>query len=97
MLPRAEAVSSSLKITTSKRPAKLNHTLCTNSPFCSTLFRQGGLGEAVLSTVAGQRNVVVKHLGVEEIPRSGPPTVLIDMFGISARCVVAAVNDILKL
>lgn len=60
-------------------------------------YKQGGLGEAVLSAVAGQRNVVVKHLGVEEIPRSGPPTVLIDMFGISARCVVAAVNDILKL
>lgn len=60
-------------------------------------YKQGGLGEAVLSAVAGQRNVVVKHLGVEEVPRSGPPTVLIDMFGISARCVVAAVNDILKL
>uniref|UniRef100_A0A1Q3FEA2 transketolase n=1 Tax=Culex tarsalis TaxID=7177 RepID=A0A1Q3FEA2_CULTA len=60
-------------------------------------YKQGGLGEAVLSTVAGQRNVVVKHLGVEQIPRSGPPTVLIDMFGISARCIVAAVHDILKL
>lgn len=60
-------------------------------------YKQGGLGEAVLSAVADQRNVLVKHLGVEQIPRSGPPTVLIDMFGISARCVVAAVNDILKL
>lgn len=60
-------------------------------------YRQGGIGEAVLSAVADQRNVVVKHLGVEQVPRSGPPTVLIDMFGISARCIVAAVNDILKM
>ncbi|XP_058458508.1 transketolase-like protein 2 [Malaya genurostris] len=60
-------------------------------------YKQGGLGEAVLSAVAEQRNVVVKHLGVEQIPRSGPPTVLIDMYGISARCIVVAVNEILKL
>lgn len=60
-------------------------------------YKQGGIGEAVLSAVADQRNVVVKHLGVEQVPRSGPPTVLIDMFGISARCIVAAVNDILKM
>lgn len=60
-------------------------------------YKQGGLGEAVLSAVADQRNTVVKHLGVEQVPRSGPPNVLIDMFGISSRCIVAAVNDILKL
>uniref|UniRef100_T1E2J1 transketolase n=1 Tax=Psorophora albipes TaxID=869069 RepID=T1E2J1_9DIPT len=60
-------------------------------------YKQGGLGEAVLSAVAEQRNVVVKHLGVDEVPRSGPPTVLIDMYGISARCIVAAVNDVLKM
>ncbi|XP_055594422.1 transketolase-like protein 2 [Uranotaenia lowii] len=60
-------------------------------------YKQGGLGEAVMSAVADQRNIVVKHLGVEQVPRSGPPTVLIDMFGISARSVVAAVNDILKI
>lgn len=60
-------------------------------------YKQGGVGEAVMSAVADQRNVVVKHLGVEQVPRSGPPTVLIDMFGISARCIVAAVNDVLKM
>jgi len=60
------------------------------------LFRQGGLGEAVLSALAGERNFVVKHLFVPTVPRSGPPTVLIDMFGISARHVVNAVNEILK-
>ncbi|KAH8278963.1 hypothetical protein KR018_011816 [Drosophila ironensis] len=59
-------------------------------------YQQGGLGEAVLSALAGERNIVVKHLFVPTVPRSGPPTVLIDMFGISARHVVAAVNEILK-
>lgn len=60
-------------------------------------YREGGLGEAVLSAVAEQRNIVVKHLFVPTVPRSGPPTVLIDMFGISSRHVINAVQDILKL
>ncbi|EDV49894.1 transketolase-like protein 2 [Drosophila erecta] len=59
-------------------------------------YQQGGLGEAVLSALAGERNFVVKHLYVPTVPRSGPPSVLIDMFGISARHVVNAVNEILK-
>jgi transketolase len=60
-------------------------------------YREGGLGEAVLSAVADQRNVVVKHLFVPTVPRSGPPAVLIDMFGISARHVVEATQEVLKL
>ena len=60
-------------------------------------YREGGLGEAVLSAVADQRNIVVKHLYVPTVPRSGPPTVLIDMFGISARNIVNATAEILKL
>ena len=60
-------------------------------------YREGGLGEAVLSAVADQRNIVTKHLYVPTIPRSGPPTVLIDMFGISARHVKNAAMEILKL
>lgn len=60
-------------------------------------YREGGLGEAVISAVADQRNIVVKHLFVPSVPRSGPPNVLIDMFGISSRHIVAAAQDILKL
>ncbi|CRL02067.1 CLUMA_CG015254, isoform A [Clunio marinus] len=60
-------------------------------------YREGGIGEAVLSAVADQRDIIVKHLYVPTVPRSGPPTVLIDMFGISARKVIAATHDILKL
>lgn len=50
----------------------------------------------MLSVLAEQRNFLVKHLYVPTVPRSGPPTVLIDMFGISARNVVAAVKSIIK-
>lgn len=60
-------------------------------------YRQGGLGEAVLSAVAEQPGIVVKHLAVECVPRSGPPTVLIDHFGLSARHIVQAVHDVLKI
>ncbi|KAH8315128.1 transketolase-like protein 2 [Drosophila kikkawai] len=59
-------------------------------------YQQGGLGEAVLSALAGERNFVVKHLYVPTVPRSGPPSVLIDMFGISARHIVNAVNELIK-
>lgn len=59
-------------------------------------YQQGGLGEAVLSALALERNIVVKHLFVPNVPRSGPPKVLLDMFGISAKHVVAAVHSILK-
>lgn len=55
------------------------------------------MGEAVLSAVAQQRDIVVKHLFVPSLPRSGPPAVLIDMFGISARHVVAAAAEIQNL
>lgn len=50
-----------------------------------------------MSAVADQRNIVLKQLAVPTIPRSGPPTVLIDLFGISARHIVAATAEILKL
>lgn len=52
----------------------------------------GGLGEAVLSAVAEERDIVVRKLAVTAIPRSGPSNVLLDLFGISAKNVVAAVK-----
>lgn len=59
-------------------------------------YPEGGLGEAVLSAVAMTKNVIVKKLAVPEVPRSGPPTVLLDAYGISARNIVAAVQEIRK-
>lgn len=59
-------------------------------------YPQGGLGEAIQSAVAMERNVIVKKLAVSSVPRSGPPAVLLDHFGISARSIVGAVQEILK-
>ena len=60
-------------------------------------YPEGGLGEAVATAVALERNIIVKKLAVPRVPRSGPPAVLVDAFGISARCVVAAVQEILQI
>lgn len=59
-------------------------------------YPEGGIGEAVLSAVAAEKDIVVKKLAVPEVPRSGPPSVLLDAFGISARNIVTAVQEILK-
>lgn len=50
-----------------------------------------------MSAVSEHRNIIVKQLAVPKIPRSGPPTVLIDMFGISSKHVIKAVTEIMKL
>ncbi|XP_043501623.1 transketolase-like protein 2 isoform X1 [Polistes fuscatus] len=60
-------------------------------------YAEGGLGEAVTSAVSLERNIIVKKLAVPEVPRSGPPNVLIDNYGISARKITSAIQDILKL
>lgn len=50
-----------------------------------------------MSAVADKKNIAVKHLAVTGIPRSGPPTVLIDMFGISSRHVIDAVSQLMTV
>lgn len=60
-------------------------------------YAQGGIGEAVLSAVAEERDIVVKMLAVPKVPRSGPPNALLDYYGLSAKHIVTAVQDVLKL
>jgi len=60
-------------------------------------YPEGGLGEAVSSALAEVRNVVVKRIAVREVPRSGPPDVLLDHFGINARAIVDAAQKLLAL
>uniref|UniRef100_A0A8C9T510 Transketolase n=1 Tax=Scleropages formosus TaxID=113540 RepID=A0A8C9T510_SCLFO len=55
-------------------------------------YREGGLGEAVCSAVQGEPGVVVQQLAVSGVPRSGKPQELLDLYGISAKCIVAAVR-----
>ncbi|ODN02005.1 Transketolase-like protein 2 [Orchesella cincta] len=59
-------------------------------------YPEGGIGEAVSSLLSGLPNVVVKKLAVTEIPRSGPPTVLIEKYGIGASSVLKAAQELLK-
>jgi transketolase len=53
-------------------------------------YAHGGIGDAVSEAVWDQ-GFRVQRLAVREIPRSGPPDVLLDKYGISARAIVAAV------
>ncbi|GFG33508.1 hypothetical protein Cfor_04979 [Coptotermes formosanus] len=57
-------------------------------------YPEGGLGEAVLSAVAEEENITVKKLAVREVPRSGPPTVLLEKYGIHAKNIVNAVKQL---
>ncbi|CAG4990904.1 unnamed protein product [Parnassius apollo] len=59
-------------------------------------YQAGGLGEAVMSALAMERDVVVKHIFVRGVPRSGPPTALLDMFGLSAPHITAAAKALLN-
>jgi len=60
-------------------------------------YPEGGIGDAVLAAVASSRNIMVRKLAVNDVPRSGPPADLLEMFGISANNIVTAVNDVIKL
>merc|ERR1719228_1050433 len=60
-------------------------------------YPEGGLGDAVLASLATLRNSVVKKLAVNAVPRSGPPAELLEMFGISASHIVRACNEIIKM
>jgi len=54
-------------------------------------YAHGGIGDAVSEAVWDQ-GFKVQRLAVREIPRSGPPDVLIDKYGISGRAIVEAVR-----
>jgi transketolase len=58
-------------------------------------YARGGVFDAVTAAVADQR-VLAASLAVREIPRSGAPDELLDRFGISARHVVAKVEELLE-
>ncbi|KAK5977811.1 Transketolase, partial [Trichostrongylus colubriformis] len=55
-------------------------------------YPAGGIGEAVSSAVADHVEVRVRSICVQNVPRSGTPDELVDLFGISARHIVEAVN-----
>jgi transketolase len=58
-------------------------------------YAHGGLGDAVSEAVWDQA-FRVQRLAVREIPRSGPPDVLLDRYGISARAIADAVRAFVR-
>ncbi|CEF64536.1 Transketolase [Strongyloides ratti] len=56
-------------------------------------YQSGGIGEAVSSALADTENVRVRSIFVKDIPRSGSPDGLLDLFGISAPHIVKAVKN----
>ncbi|XP_035237604.1 transketolase-like isoform X1 [Anguilla rostrata] len=56
-------------------------------------YREGGLGEAVCSALGEEPGIVVQRLAVSGVPRSGKPQELLEMYGISAQNIVAAVRS----
>lgn len=58
----------------------------------SCVLSSGGLGEAVRFAVAGEPGITVQCLAVTEVPRSGKPQELLDLYGIGAKAIVAAVR-----
>ncbi|KAM9785411.1 transketolase-like protein 2 [Neosynchiropus ocellatus] len=55
-------------------------------------YKEGGLGEAVLSAVGLEPQIMVTRLAVSGVPRSGKPQELLDIFGISAKHIATAVR-----
>lgn len=56
---------------------------------------EGGLGEAVLSGLAGEEGIRFKHLAVTELVGSGSPEELLDAAGLNAKHIVNAVRELL--
>lgn len=43
--------------------------------------------------VCHMRDIVVKKMCVREVPRSGPPMVLLEKYGIGTNCIVNGVEE----
>jgi transketolase len=56
----------------------------------------GGLGEAVAGALSEEKDIRIRRLAVNQIPRSGPAQGLIDMFGIGAKAIVEAAVNLVK-
>ncbi|KAI7694289.1 Transketolase [Sarcoptes scabiei] len=59
-------------------------------------YPEGGIGEAVAGCLSEQPNIRIKKLAIQEIPRSGPPSVLMEKYGIDASSIVRSVLALLN-
>ncbi|KAI1892171.1 hypothetical protein AGOR_G00130520 [Albula goreensis] len=56
-------------------------------------YKEGGLGEAVCAALGAEPGIVVQRLAVSGVPKSGKPQELLDLYGISAKNIVATVKS----
>ena len=47
------------------------------------------------SALSEHRDILLKRIAVNEIPRSGKPDELLELYGINANAIVKAVKDIM--
>lgn len=59
-------------------------------------YPEGGLGEAVLSAVAMEHDIIVKHIAVREVPKSGEANELFTKYGISMGHIVCAAMELVE-
>ena len=58
---------------------------------------QGGIGDAVSEVICDKRGFVLKKMCVREVPRSGPPMVLLEKYGIGTNCIMKGVEEMMHL
>ena len=56
----------------------------------------GGIGEAICAAVSIKGSIKVERLAVNEVPRSGPPKILLEKYGIDSGHIVEAVKEIIR-
>jgi len=56
-------------------------------------YPEGGIGDAVLDVIAEEKDIVLRKMCVRELPRSGPPLVLLEKFGIGTQCIVKTAKE----
>jgi len=56
-------------------------------------YPEGGIGDAVLDVIAEERDIVLRKMCVREVPRSGPPLVLLEKYGIGTNAIVDTVKQ----
>jgi transketolase len=57
---------------------------------------EGGLGDAVLAVFGESGGTRVKKLAVNALPHSGKPEELLELYGLSASCITAAVQKFVR-
>ncbi|KAJ8949633.1 hypothetical protein NQ318_007398 [Aromia moschata] len=59
-------------------------------------YYEGGIGEAVLSAIAEETGIYIKHIAIPRVPHSGTTAQVLDYYGIDANHIAGYVKDLLK-